>query len=158
MEVNVTGTMLCNRAVINIMVNQEPSTYENHRGKRILGRGCIVNLGSVNSYVAVPGMLSYTTSKHAVIGLTKSAAIDTLKSHIRVNAVCPSWVSTPMLEEALQRQPELQKVIQSVSPLSRAATMEEVADYVVYLCSPSASYINGTALHMDAGATLTAQI
>ena len=150
--------MLCNRAVTHAMTKQEPVTYENHRGKRTLGRGCIINIGSVNSFVAVPGMLNYTTSKHAVIGLTKSAAIDNLKSYIRVNAVCPSWVNTPMLQEACQRQPELEAIIQKASPLQRAATMEEVADYVVYLCSPSASYINGTAICMDAGAALTAHI
>ncbi|KAI0388790.1 NAD(P)-binding protein [Xylariaceae sp. FL0594] len=168
LETNITGTLLCIRAVAAVMAKQNPLQYNdtNTSGRgggdgarsrsRSLGRGCIVNLGSVNSYTAVPGMLSYTTSKHALIGLTKSAAIDCLKDHIRVNAVCPSYVDTPMMARALDRVPGLGDMIKQFSPLGRAATADEVADYVVFLCSPFASYINGTGLVVDAGATLTA--
>lgn len=85
-------------------------------------------------------------------------AIDTLKSHIRVNAVCPSWVDTPMNHASLQRVPQLAQIIKAVSPLQQVATTDEVADYIVFLCSPSASYINGTSLVIDAGATLTAHV
>ena len=88
----------------------------------------------------------------------KSQAIDCFKSHIRVNTVCPSWVDTPMMQASLQRVPQLDKIIEAVSPLRRPATVEEVADYIVFLCSPSASYINGTGLTFDAGATLTAHL
>ncbi|KAI1453661.1 NAD(P)-binding protein [Annulohypoxylon moriforme] len=155
-ETNIKGTMLCVRAVSEVMAQQEPLTYKSRRhGERSLGRGSIVNLGSINSYIAAPGMLSYTTSKHAVIGLTKSAAIDCLKSHIRVNAVCPSWVDTPMNKASLERVPQLGKMIQTMAPLRRVANTEEVADYILFLCSPSASYINGTGLCIDSGMTLT---
>ncbi len=84
-----------------------------------------------------------------------AAAIDNIDRHIRVNAVCPSWVDTPMMQASLQRVPRLGEMIKSASPLGRAAEVEEVADYIVFLCSPSASYINGTGLMIDAGLTLT---
>ena len=83
------------------------------------------------------------------------AAVDNLKHHIRVNAVCPSWVDTPMMQASLQRVPPLGSIIKAASPLGRAAHPEEIADYIVFLCSPSASYINGTGLIVDAGLTLT---
>ncbi|KAK9773202.1 hypothetical protein SCAR479_10119 [Seiridium cardinale] len=156
LEVNIKGTMLCVRAVTKVMADQESLTYTGRHGTRSLGRGSIVNLGSVNSYVVAPGMMPYTTSKHAIIGLTKSAAIDCFASYIRVNAVCPSWVDTPMMQASLHRVPQLGPIIKAVSPLHRAATVEEVADYIVFLCSPSASYINGTGLSIDAGITMTA--
>lgn len=88
----------------------------------------------------------------------KHTAIDCFQSHIRINTVCPSWVDTPMMQASLKRVPHLGQFVQAVSPLKRAATVEEVADYIVFLCSPSASYINGTGLVIDAGATLTAHI
>ena len=72
-DINVKGTILCVRAVSKAMATQEPLTYEGRHGSRSLGRGSIINLGSANSYIAAPGMMSYTTSKHAVIGITKSA-------------------------------------------------------------------------------------
>ncbi|KAI1098690.1 NAD(P)-binding protein [Jackrogersella minutella] len=157
-ETNIKGTMLRVRAVIAAMAEQEPMNYSSRHGTRSLGRGSIVNLGSVNSYVTVPGMLPYTVSKHAVIGITKSAAIDAFKSQIRVNAVCPSWVDTPMNHASLERVPQLAQIIKAVSPLQRVATTEEVVDYIVFLCSPSSSYINGTGLIIDVGATLTAHV
>ena len=73
LETNVKGTMLCVRAVSKAMAEQEPLQYEGRHGTRSLGRGSIVNLGSVNSYCAAPGMLPYTVSKHAVAGITKTA-------------------------------------------------------------------------------------
>ncbi|KAL9012830.1 MAG: hypothetical protein Q9173_002422 [Seirophora scorigena] len=154
-ETNGRGTMLCVRAVSKAMAGQEPLTHQGRRGSRDLGRGSIVNLGSVNSYCAAPGMMPYTASKHAVVGITKTAAIDNGKNGIRVNAVCPSWVDTPMMQASLERIPPLGGIIKAASPLGRAAEPEEVADYIVFLCSPSASYINGTGLIVDAGLTLT---
>lgn len=73
METNITGTMLCVRAVTHAMAKQDPLNYVGRQGARSLGRGSIVNLGSVNAHVPAPGMLPYTTSKHAIIGITKSA-------------------------------------------------------------------------------------
>lgn len=81
--------------------------------------------------------------------------MDCVKSHIRVNAVCPSWVDTPMNQASLQRMPQLGHLIKAISPLGRVATVEEVADYIVFLSSPSASYINGTGLTIDSGISMS---
>lgn len=175
--------MLFVRAVMGAMAQQEPLTFPGtgRHGTRTLGRGSIVLLGSTNSLVAAPGMLSYTTSKHAVMGLAKAAgkppapplvheaflhklttyvliAVDALalQSSIRVNAVCPCWVDTPMVQNAVKTNPMLGEAIKTLSPLKRAAAPDEVADYIVFLSSPSASFINGTALPIDAGLTLPA--
>lgn len=87
--------------------------------------------------------------------MLKGAAADNVKHHIRVNAVCPSWVDTPMMERALEKTPQLQKLIQVMAPPGRMAAPEEVADVIVFLCSPAASYVNGTGLLIDAGLTLS---
>lgn len=172
--------MLFVRAVMGAMAQQEPLTFPGtgRHGTRTLGRGSIVLLGSTNSLVAAPGMLSYTTSKHAVMGLAKSAGkpplvheaflhklttdmligVDALavQSSLGVNAVCPCWVDTPMVQNAVKTNPMLGEAIKTFSPLKRAAAPDEVADYIVFLSSPSASFINGTALPIDAGLTLPA--
>lgn len=155
LAVNSRGVMMCVGAVTKAMMSQEPLTHKGRHGERSLGRGCIINLASSASYVSGPQMLAYTTSKHAVMGITKSAALDNAKYHIRVNAVCPFFVDTPMLQQALKRVPPLAKRIEIVSPLGRAALPEEVADIIVFLCSPSASFVNGNGMMVDAGAFLT---
>jgi len=154
-ETNIKGTMLCIRAVSKAMATQESLTYESRHGQRSLGRGSIVNLGSLSSLVGAAGMMAYTASKHAVLGMTKVAALDNMKHHIRVNAVCPGWVDTPMFQASLKRIPQLSQMVQSMSPLGRAAAPEETANVIVFLCSPSASYINGTEIVVDAGMTLS---
>lgn len=79
-ETNITGTMLCIRAVTNIMAAQELLTYTSRHGTRSLGRGSIINLGSANSYIAAPNMMPYVASKHAIIGITKSAGKQAIRS------------------------------------------------------------------------------
>lgn len=115
-DVNIKGAVYFVRAVIGAMSQQEPLSYTSRYGTRSLGRGSIVLLGSTNSYIGAPGMVSYTTGKHAILGLMKAAgktfptsigtesvadestltAIDSLalQSNIRVNTVCPAWVDT----------------------------------------------------------------
>lgn len=85
------------------------------------------------------------------------SAVDNLKHHIRVNAVCPSWVDTPMMDVKIKHAPQLKGVIERMSPLGRMATVEELAEVIVFMCGPSASYINGTSLLVDAGVSLTAR-
>lgn len=80
--------------------------------------------------------------------------MDGVQPHIRVNAVCPSWVDTPMNKASLERVPQLGLMIKAISPLHRVAEVEEIADYIVFLCSPSASYINGTGLPIDSGISM----
>ncbi|CAI6089552.1 unnamed protein product [Clonostachys chloroleuca] len=157
-DTNVKGAVYFVRAITDIMATQDNITHTSsgRHGNvtRSLGRGSIVLLGSVSSYVAGPGMLNYTASKHAIMGITKATATDCSKIHIRVNAVCPSWVDTPMNHATLKRAPQMAQMIQALSPLKRVAAVDEVADYIIFLCSPSASYINGTGLTIDAGMTV----
>lgn len=82
-------------------------------------------------------------------------AIDNIKNHIRVNVVAPFYTETPMFEASLKRVPELGAAIKAITPLKRAAAPEEVADPIVFLCSPAASYTNGATLIIDSGITLT---
>lgn len=77
---------------------------------------------------------------------------------IRVNAVCPSWVRTPMLDEELKQNPEVKDMIGAIVPIKRAAECDEVSDTIAFLCSPAASYINGTGLIIDAGITTTVRL
>ncbi|KAI1505512.1 short chain dehydrogenase [Biscogniauxia marginata] len=159
-DTNIAGAVRFVRAVMRAMAQQEPLTFPgtSRHSSRSLGRGSIILLGSISSLIGTPGMIAYTTAKHAIIGIVKSAAVDSLalQSAIRVNAVCPAWVDTPMVQNAIETNPVLKQAIDNITPLKRAATVDEVADYIVFLSSPSASFINGTALPIDAGFTLPA--
>ncbi|KAI6080565.1 short chain dehydrogenase [Hypoxylon rubiginosum] len=161
-DTNILGAVLFVRAVMAAMASQEPLVFPGTRrhGPRSLGRGSIVLLGSTNSLIGAPGVISYGTSKHAVIGIMKSAAVDSLalQSAIRVNTVCPAFVDTPMIQSAIEMNPMVKHAIDNMTPFKRAATVDEVADYIVFLSSPSASFIHGTALAIDAGFTLPAPV
>ncbi|TVY80407.1 2,5-dichloro-2,5-cyclohexadiene-1,4-diol dehydrogenase [Lachnellula suecica] len=157
-DVNLTGVMLCVSIVSKAMSTQTPVIYQGRHKERSLGRGCIVNVGSAASFAPGPNMMAYVASKHGVMGITKTAALDNEKYGIRVNAICPSYVDTPMIERAVKRVPGLEKMIAKASPLGRSAVPEEVANVIVFCCSPSASYINGIGLPVDAGMLLTARL
>ncbi|ROV96207.1 hypothetical protein VSDG_04999 [Cytospora chrysosperma] len=155
-DVNIKGAVYFVRALTGAMAQQEPLSFTGRYGTRSLGRGSIVLLGSTQSYIGAPGMISYTTGKHAILGIMKSAAIDSLalQSNIRVNAVCPAWVDTPMVQDGIKLNPIIGHAISTMTPLKRAASPDEVADSIIFLSSPSASFINGAALPIDAGLTL----
>ncbi|KAL3451072.1 hypothetical protein BJX65DRAFT_293688 [Aspergillus insuetus] len=141
------------------MAQQEPRAHQSSRhpqSTRSLGSGSIVTIASVNDNVAAPGMMAYSASKYAAIGVSKTAAMDNIENHIRVNSICPAWTDTPMMQASIERFPSLAKVIEDKAPLGRAALPEEVADVAVFLCSPAASYVNGASLIVDAGLTLPA--
>jgi NAD(P)-dependent dehydrogenase (short-subunit alcohol dehydrogenase family) len=158
MNVNTKGTMLCMRAEIAAMRKQDPKTFTSRNGTRDIGRGAIVNIASAHSFVGLPGKMSYVVSKHANMGLTKMAGLDHSPEGIRCNAVCPSWVRTPLLEADIEKNPEVQAMIEAIVPIKRVAECEEVTDTVVFLCSPAASYINGTSIVIDAAATTTVRL
>ncbi|KAL2826931.1 oxidoreductase [Aspergillus pseudoustus] len=149
MTINTRGTMLVLRAVSKAMAQQAPRTYTSPRNgtTRSLGRGAIVVIASLAAHIAPSRMMPYVGSKYATLGIAKVAATDNLPSQIRVNAISPSWTDTPMLEPV----PGIQQVVETTMPLKRMALPEEVADSAVFLCSPSASFINGTVLVIDAG-------
>ncbi len=117
------------------------------------GGGAIVNTASVAGLVAAPKMAAYCASKHAVLGLTKSAAIEYARKHIRVNAVCPGVIRTPMYERALQVDPKGTAQMAQVHPVGRVGEPEEVAAVVLWLCSDAASFVTGHAHTVDGGLT-----
>jgi NAD(P)-dependent dehydrogenase (short-subunit alcohol dehydrogenase family) len=113
------------------------------------GGGAIVNMSSVAGLIGGPIGIAYYASKHGVIGATKAAAIEYAKAGIRVNAVCPAVIRTPMSEGLFN--PDLEASLLAVHPMGRFGTTQEVADAVVFLCSSRASFITGHSLAVDAG-------
>lgn len=115
------------------------------------GNGAIVNNSSVDGQRAFPWDPVYSAAKHGVLGLTKSAAMQYARKGIRINAVCPGWVQTPPVEEAMQSNPGIEKEWLTHVPIARLGKPEEVAEAVVWLCSDKASLVTGTALAVDGG-------
>lgn len=140
MNVNVKGVWLC-------MKHEIPEMLGNETG------GVIVNIASVAGLIAAPGLSLYSASKHAVIGLTKSAAIELAGKNIRVNAVCPSYTDTAMVSALLEDQPRLTDNIRTASPMRRLGTPAEIAEAIVWLASEKASFVNGVTLATDGGLT-----
>jgi NAD(P)-dependent dehydrogenase (short-subunit alcohol dehydrogenase family) len=112
------------------------------------GSGAIVNCSSLGGLVGLPGRAAYHASKHGVIGLTKSAALDVAAQGIRVNAICPGCIDTPMGDEI---DPAAMKEFLKEQPIGRMGRPEEIAQSVLWLCSPGASFVLGVALPMDGG-------
>ena len=115
------------------------------------GGGSVVNTASVMGIVADGGHPAYAASKAGVIGLTKTAAIQYAKAGIRVNAVCPGVIRTPMSEKSFAEHPELKAVSIGMAPMERFAEADEVARAIVWLCTSEASFITGHALPVDGG-------
>jgi NAD(P)-dependent dehydrogenase (short-subunit alcohol dehydrogenase family) len=112
------------------------------------GSGAIVNCSSLGGLVGLPGRAAYHASKHGVIGLTKAAALDVAASGIRVNAICPGCIDTPMGD---QIDPAAMTEFLKFQPIGRLGRPEEVASTVLWLCSPGASMVLGVALPVDGG-------
>jgi len=137
-DINLKGVWLC-------MKYQIPYLRE-------IGGGAIVNMASIAGLrSALPGFSAYTASKHGLIGLTKAAAVEYGRVGIRVNAVCPGFIDTPMVSKDPTRQAEIENWIETSLPLGRLGTPQEVAETVIWLCSPAASFITGHALVVDGG-------
>ncbi|KAF3480834.1 uncharacterized protein GIQ15_06181 [Arthroderma uncinatum] len=149
-QINVHGVLYCMQAIGKVMQSQEPVPFPGLHGVRTGQRGSIVNLGSIHSFLSAPGTAQYTASKHAVLGLSRTCALDFASDGIRVNAVCPSWVNTPMINSN-KVLAEVHQVLGNVVPLGRIAEPEEIADVILFLCSPRASYVTGSAWMVDGG-------
>ena len=115
------------------------------------GGGAIVNTASVVSFLGQKDMAAYVAGKHGVLGLTRAAALESIEDGIRVNAVCPAIVATPMLDRFTQGDKEVAAGLTADYPLKRLIEPEEVAQAVVWLCSEKASYLNGHHLVIDGG-------
>lgn len=139
MDINVKGVWDCMRHEIPVMLDQ--------------GAGVIVNTASVAGLGAAPKMSIYSASKHAVIGLTKSAAVEYGKKGIRVNAVCPAVIDTDMFRRAAESDPRKAEYAATMHPVGRLGKAREIAAAVMYLCSDDAAFTTGVALPLDGGAT-----
>lgn len=140
MEVDLRGVFLC-------MKHEVPAMLKN-------GGGVIVNTGSGAAIKGIAGQAGYCAAKFGVIGLTKAAALDYAAQNIRVNAVCPGYVDTPMMQRFTGGTPEgWQKVLGNV-PVGRPASPDEIAGTVLWLCSDAAAYVIGQALVVDGGQTV----
>jgi NAD(P)-dependent dehydrogenase (short-subunit alcohol dehydrogenase family) len=119
------------------------------------GGGAIVNTSSGAGLVGFAGLPAYVATKHAVVGLTKAAALEYVKAGIRINAVCPGSTRTPMLEGFMGGDPRIEKMMTNSAPIGRLARPEEIAAAVLWLCSDAASFMVGAAIPVDGGAVAT---
>ncbi len=136
-NVNLKGVWLCMKYQIPEM--------------RKAGKGAIVNCSSIAGLVGFQASPAYTASKHGVVGLTKTTALENAKLGIRVNAVCPGVIRTPMIDRATGNNKEAEKQFEDAEPMGRLGNPEEIADTVVYLCSDAASFITGHSIPVDGG-------
>jgi len=141
MNINLRGIWLCMKYELRQFSKQETE-------------GAIVNCSSLGGLVGIAGRSAYHASKHGVLGLTKSSALEYASKGIRINAVCPGIIETPMVEDMLTTESdEMQKLMKAV-PIGRLAKPEEVASVVLWLCSPAASYVIGQGISVDGGYTV----
>ena len=138
LAVNLTGVFLCMKAQIPVM--------------RSAGKGSIVNMASGAGLIATPGLAAYCASKHGVIGITRTAAIENAQAGVRINAICPGSIDTPMLRAGMAANPEVEAMILASMPIGRLGEAEEVAEAAVWLCSERASLVTGHAMGVDGGA------
>jgi NAD(P)-dependent dehydrogenase (short-subunit alcohol dehydrogenase family) len=136
-DVNLKGVWLCLKYEIRQMGKQG-------------GGGAIVNMASINGMIGAAGAAAYSASKHAVLGLTKSAALETARLGIRINAVCPAVVETSM-GERLFSAPKVHQHVLSCHPIGRFGRAAEIAEAVVWMCSDRASFMTGQSLILDGG-------
>ena len=138
--INLRGVWACMKHELRIM--------------RAQGSGAIVNNSSLGGLVGLPSRAAYHASKHGVIGLTRSAALEYAPRGIRINAVCPGIIDTPMLSGMLTTQADAIKEMMRDVPIGRLGHAEEIAAAVLWLCSPGASFVIGQALAVDGGYTV----
>ncbi len=136
--INLSGVMRCMREEAAVMLER--------------GGGAIVNTASINGLVGNGGQPAYTAAKHGVVGLARHGALRWAKAGIRVNAVCPGVIETPMTAPLVQN-PEMKALIDGMTPMGRMGQANEIAEAVVWLCSPAASFVTGHAMVVDGGAT-----
>lgn len=137
LAVNLTGVWLCMKHELSHMLQQ--------------GSGAIVNCASVAGLVGFPSLPAYVASKHGVIGLTKTAALEYAKWGIRVNAVCPGVIKTPMIDRFTGNNKQAEQQFVDMEPVGRMGEPAEVAAAVIWLCSDAASFVTGAALPVDGG-------
>jgi NAD(P)-dependent dehydrogenase (short-subunit alcohol dehydrogenase family) len=137
-SINLTGVWLCMKAEIAQMLKQG-------------GGGAVVNTSSGAGLAGIRGMPAYVAAKHGVAGLTRAAALEYGRQGIRINAVCPGPIRTPMMARGLKRRPDLEERYARSEPLKRLGEPEEIGEAVAWLCSDRASYVTGLPMPVDGG-------
>lgn len=137
--VNLKGVWLCMKYQIRQMLAQ--------------GGGAIVNTSSAGGLVGFPGISPYIATKHGVLGLTKTAALEYVRAGIRINAVCPGGIQTEMVERLFPEGSEARSGFVGIHPIGRLGRPDDVSGAVVWLCSADAAFVTGTALAIDGGLT-----
>jgi len=137
LAVNLTGVWLCMKAEITHMLKQ--------------GRGAIVNTSSIMGLTGAIRVPAYTAAKHGVAGITKAAALEYARHGIRINAVCPAPIYTPLLNKAFETRPDIEERYARSEPMKRIGQPEEVGEAVAWLCSDRASYMTGLPMPVDGG-------
>jgi len=139
-DIDLRGVFLCMKHEIPLMLKQ--------------GGGAIVNTSSGAGIIGIKGSPAYTAAKHGVIGLTRGAALDYAAQNIRINAVCPGYIDTPMMDRFTGGTPEGRAKVISEEPIGRMGKPEEIAATVVWLCSGAAAFVIGHAMVVDGGQTV----
>jgi len=138
--VNQTGVFYCMKVALTQFMEQ--------------GYGNIVNIASLAGLKASPNNISYSASKFAVVGMTKSAAMEYATKNIRVNAVCPGYTESALLNQLINAKPEMDAILKSVIPMKRYGKADEIADAVVWLASDNTKFITGQTITLDGGTSL----
>lgn len=141
MDINLRGIWLCMKYELRQLRKQEST-------------GAIVNCSSLGGLVGIAGRTAYHASKHGVLGLTKSSALEYAEKGIRINAVCPGIIETPMVGRMMDSENDAMNELMKEIPSGRLAKPEEVASVVLFLCSEAASYIIGQGIAVDGGYTV----
>jgi NAD(P)-dependent dehydrogenase (short-subunit alcohol dehydrogenase family) len=136
--INLKGIWLCLRREIQQMLQQG-------------GGGAIVNMASVAGLVGFAGLPAYVASKHGIVGLTKTAALEHARDGIRINAICPGVIHTEMIDRLTGKDAATEKQFVELEPIGRMGTPQEIAAAAVWLCSAAASFVTGHALAVDGG-------
>jgi len=137
LDINLTSVFLCLKHELKVMKSQKS--------------GAIVNVASAAGLMAVPLMADYSAAKHGVLGLTKTAATEVVKEGIRVNAVLPGCIHTPMLQKTLDLGEDVEKMVRGSIPCGRFGEAKEIAQNCVWLCSDRSSYVSGDSMLVDYG-------
>lgn len=140
MNINLKGVWLCMKYELQHMRQQ--------------GNGAIVNCSSLGGLVGGIGRAAYHAAKHGVLGLTKSAALEYATQNIRINAVCPGTIDTPMVEKMFETGDLSRNDLARLQPIGRLGKGSEIADAVLWLCSPASSFIIGQSISVDGGYTI----
>ncbi|MBC3783754.1 SDR family NAD(P)-dependent oxidoreductase [Spirosoma utsteinense] len=153
MAINVGGVFYGMQAQIRQMLAQSDNQSANHPAGGHPAGGKIVNVSSIAGIRGMPMGGPYSASKHAVLGLTKTAALEYVRQNIRVNAVCPVYTHSGMVDELINTAPGMEERMRRVIPIGRFGQPQEIAQAILWLCSDENAFCTGQAIQMDGGLT-----